>query len=423
MLVAGVSTVLFNLNPLLRFDGYYILCDLLEIPNLGGRANRWWGWLVERHAFGADVEAPPTTPWERFWFAIYAPASFVWRIVVLVGIALFVAQEYVVVGVLLALSGLALGLVWPALKALWHVATAPRLALHRGRAVGLTLGGVAASLAALLLVPVPLRTVTEGVVWLPEEAIVRAGADGFVVGLLQPPGSWVEPGTPLVEAEHPDLRAREAVLRAQSEALAARLDSEQFADRVRAAVTREEIALMAAELAQVRERLSALRTIAQASGVFHVPRAQDLPGRFVKRGDVLGFVLPERAVHVRVVVPQADIALVRERLRAVALALPGRVWEPVPSRVLREIPAASERLPSRALAVEGGGRFAAAPAAATELPKTLERLFQFDLALPEEVAEVAFGARVAVRFELGAEPLGLQWWRRGRQLLLARLDV
>ena len=40
MLIAGVSTVLFNANPLLRFDGYYILSDLLEIPNLATRANR-----------------------------------------------------------------------------------------------------------------------------------------------------------------------------------------------------------------------------------------------------------------------------------------------------------------------------------------------------------------------------------------------
>lgn len=423
VLVAGVSTVLFNLNPLLRFDGYFILCDLLEIPNLGSRANRWWGWLVERHVFGADVESPPTTAWERVWFAIYAPASFVWRIVVLIGIALFVAQEYFVVGVLIALFGLALGLVWPALKALWHVATAPRIALHRGRAVGLTMGGVAASLAALLLVPAPLRTMSEGVVWLPEEAIVRAGADGFVRRLAQPPGSRVVPGMPLIEAEHPDLAAREVVLRAQLDALRAKLDSEQFADRVRAAVTREEIALKVNELAQVQERLAALRATAQTSGVFHVPRAEDLPGRFVKRGDVLGFVLPERAAHVRVVVPQADIALVRERLRGVELALPGRVWEPLPSLVLREIPAASERLPSRALAVDGGGRFAAEPAAAAELPKALERMFQFDLALPEEAAVAAFGARVMVRFEHGVEPLGLQWWRRGRQLLLARLDV
>ena len=54
MLIASVSTVLFNGNPLLRYDGYYILTDVLEIPNLWQRAARYWGYLVERYAFRSD---------------------------------------------------------------------------------------------------------------------------------------------------------------------------------------------------------------------------------------------------------------------------------------------------------------------------------------------------------------------------------
>ena len=47
-LSAGVSTVIFNANPLLRFDGYYILSDLIEVPNLGARGNQYWRYLLER---------------------------------------------------------------------------------------------------------------------------------------------------------------------------------------------------------------------------------------------------------------------------------------------------------------------------------------------------------------------------------------
>ena len=54
MVVAGVSTVVFNGNPLLRYDGYYILADLLEIPNLAQRATRYWGYLVDRYVFRTD---------------------------------------------------------------------------------------------------------------------------------------------------------------------------------------------------------------------------------------------------------------------------------------------------------------------------------------------------------------------------------
>jgi putative peptide zinc metalloprotease protein len=423
LLVAGVSTVVFNLNPLLRLDGYFIACDLLEIPNLGGRANKWWGWLAEKRLFGADVEEPVATNWERFWFLLYAPASFAWRMVVLFGIAFFVAEKFFVIGALMAIAGVALGLVLPMAKAFWHVGTSPRLALHRGRAMGVTFGGLAAALALLMLVPAPLRTTSEGVLWLPEEAIVRAGGDGFIRSVTTAPGSVVRAGTTLVQAEHPDLAAEIAVGRAQLEALRARLDSEQFTDRVKAGVTRQEIALKEQQIARAEERLAALTVASATAGTFRVPRADDLPGRYVKRGDVIGFITPAHASLARVVVPQADIELVRSRLNAVEVALPGRVWDPLPARLVREVPAASERLPSRALAIEGGGRFAADPAQSGENPRTLERMFQFDLALPEGVVEGGFGSRVFVRFDHGTEPLGWQWWRRGRQLLLARLQL
>jgi putative peptide zinc metalloprotease protein len=423
MLVAGVSTVVFNLNPLMRLDGYFIACDLLEIPNLGGRANKWWGWLAERKLFGADVEEPNATAWERFWFLLYAPASYAWRVGVVIGIGLFVAERFFVIGALLAIAGILLGVVWPMLKALWHVGTAPRLHLKRKRAVGMTFGGVAAAVLLLTIVPAPLRTTSEGVLWLPEEAIVRAGSDGFIRAVATAPGSWVAKGAALVEAEHPDLSAEVQVLRAQIEALRARLDSEQFADRVQAGVTRQEITLKTAQLARAEERLGSLLVRSAVEGTFRVPRADDMPGRYVKRGDVLGFITQPTASLARIVVPQADIELVRERLEAVEVKLPGRVWEPLPARLVREVPAASDTLPSRALAVEGGGRFAADPAAQGENPRSLERLFQFDLALPEGAVPEGFGSRIFVRFDHGFEPLGLQWWRRGRQLLLARLQL
>ncbi len=427
MLVAGVSTVVFNLNPLLRLDGYHALADILEIPNLGQRSNRLWGHWAERRLFGADVEPPPVAPGERAWLLLYAPLAFAYRLFVLFAIALFVAAEFFVVGALMAITGVLLGVVWPLLKSAGHVLRSPRLELVRGRAVGVTLAGAAAAAALLLVVPAPLRTVSEGVVWLPEEAIVRAAGNGFVAALDARPGARVAAGEVLVRQEDPELWAEAEVLRAQVAAARARLDAEQWSDRVRAEVTRREIALREAQLARAEERLAALTAHAALPGVFRAPRADDLPGRWVRRGDVLGFVLPAGeggAKRVRAVVPQEDIQLVRERLRGVEVKLAGRVWEPLPATLAREVPAATERLPSRALAVEGGGRIAAEPGGEGENPRALRRHFQFDLLLPAGApTDGGFGARALVRFDHGLEPLGLQWYRRGRQLVLARLRL
>jgi putative peptide zinc metalloprotease protein len=118
MVVAGISTVLFNGNPLLRYDGYYILADLIEIPNLAQRATRYWGHLVDNYAF--RVEGLPefvATPGERVWLLLYAPASFLYRIFVIVAIAIFIASEYLAVGVAIAIWGRLTGVALPMGKA------------------------------------------------------------------------------------------------------------------------------------------------------------------------------------------------------------------------------------------------------------------------------------------------------------------
>ena len=422
MLVAGVSTLVFNANPLLRLDGYFILADLAEVPNLAQRANRYWGWLVERRLFGAETERPTGTAKEYAWFIAYAPAAFVYRLVVLAAISLFLAAEWFVVGAIVAIGGVVMGVLVPALKSFWHVVSAPRLHRVRGRAVATTLLGVAAVPAFLALVPVPLRTTTEGVVWLPEDAFVRAGVNGIIRSVVMRPGSLVEPGDLLLAAEDPVLVAEAAVLRTQIEALRARLDSEQFTNRVQADVTRQEIRSRQDALARAEDRLAALEVRAAVAGILEIPRSEHLEGRWVRRGDVLGYVIQGSAALVRVVVPQADIDLLRQGLVGTEILLPGALWQPLPARLVREVPAASDRLPSRALAMESGGRVAADTRDPRNL-RSLERWFQLDFELPAEAVRDRFGSRVHVRFDHGMEPLGQQWWRRGRQLFLARLNA
>ena len=62
MLIGGVSTVLFNGNPLLRYDGYFILADLIELPNLGQRSNRYLGYLLQKYVLGFTEVSSPVTP-------------------------------------------------------------------------------------------------------------------------------------------------------------------------------------------------------------------------------------------------------------------------------------------------------------------------------------------------------------------------
>jgi putative peptide zinc metalloprotease protein len=423
MLIAGVSTVLFNGNPLLRYDGYYVLADLIEIPNLAQRATAYWSYLINRHLLGSDEMKPVGgTVKERLWLAIYAPTSFLYRMMVMLGIAIFIASEYLAVGVAIAVLSLFTSFLLPISKAVWHVVASPRLRRCRTRAVGITLGLLVSAAIAIFLIPAPLHTTTEGVVWIPENAIIRAGTDGFVQRLLTVPGRMVAEGDALVESEEPTLAAHVKSLQARVEELEAQLESERFKNRVDAEITSAELRHARAELAAENMRAQRLTARSRTAGVFAVPTSQDLPGRFVREGQTIGYVLPPGSRTIRATIDQDDIDLVRKRLRRSTVKLAERVEDTLPARLVREVPAGSDELPSKALSSSGGGLFAVDPRD-PHGTKTLRRVFQVDLELPDSVAPSgAFGSRAYVRFDHEWEPVGNQMWRRVRQTLLSRLN-
>ncbi|MBT4137970.1 MAG: peptidase M50, partial [Candidatus Latescibacteria bacterium] len=101
--VASVSTVLFNINPLLRFDGYYILSDLLDMPNLHQHANQHLKYLVEHHAFGyQNAETPATSRRDEIWFTGFGILAGIYRIFVFSMIFLFVADQFLLAGLIMA---------------------------------------------------------------------------------------------------------------------------------------------------------------------------------------------------------------------------------------------------------------------------------------------------------------------------------
>lgn len=423
MLIGGVSSLLFNANPLLRFDGYYILTDLIEVPNLAQRANQYLGWLVQRHAFGErEARSPAHDRAEAFWMALYAPASWLYRVFITLGIALFVAGKYFFVGVVLALWTLATMFVVPAAKGVMFVLGNARLDRVRGRAVGTTAATVAGLVAFVVLVPLPYWTNTHGVVWTPQNAEVRAATGGFVERVFVPGGTEVESGAPLVELRDPELAAELRAREARVEQHATQYALEMFADRLQAAVTAETLATERAALERLEERDVALTALAGRDGTWRVANAEDLVGRHFPQGALLGFVLSDELRTIRVVVPQGEADLVRSHTRRIEVRLADRPGQTFAARLARDVPAGSDQLPSKALTIDGGGPFATDPRDSTGL-KTLNRTFQFDLDLADEVADLTFGSRAYVRFEHAPRPLAVQAWHAARQVLLSHLNL
>lgn len=122
MLIAGVSTLLFNGDPLLRFDAYYVLSDYLEIPNLGQRANKFAALVCKRYLLGVEhEESDARSTGEAVWLLIYGVASFIYRIFLSIRIILFVVSKFFFIGIILAIwAGYGM-LVAPTVKAVKYL--------------------------------------------------------------------------------------------------------------------------------------------------------------------------------------------------------------------------------------------------------------------------------------------------------------
>jgi len=422
MLIAGISTVLFNANPLLRFDGYYILADLIQIQNLRQRGQQYFTYLVETKLFGLQQPEIQASRAERRWFVFFTVASFVYRTFIMLAIAVFIASEYMIVGVLLALWAIGTAFVYPALKGIGYVMFHSRLRRHRLRAIAST-GLLLGALGTLLFVlPLPYWTRADGVIWVPQEAHVRAGADGFVRKVAARPGALVSRGSLLLVTDSPELLPRIRVLEAQLRLLETRAQSERLTDRVRWELTREEIAATREELAHVRRQHRELTVLSPTNGTFVLSLAQqDLLERFLRKGQEIGYVVPNGMVSARVLVSQDDIDLVRSGTDAVRVKLAGRMHETVQAQIVREVPAASDAVANLAMSSAGGGEAALDPQT-TERPQTLDTWFEFELALPATRAYV-LGSHVYARFEHAPEPLAWRLYRSVRRVFLRQFEI
>jgi putative peptide zinc metalloprotease protein len=163
-------------------------------------------------------------------------------------------------------------------------------------------------------------------------------------------------------------------------------------------------------------------TRAHTDGVFVAPEMVDMPERYYRKGELMGYVLGKARPLARVVVPQEAVDKVRLATDRVQVRLSESPLPVLEGRVVREVPAGDETLPSTALASQGGGEIATDPREA-KVPKALRRVFQFDVELDGTDRLDYFGQRVYVRFEHEREPLLVQWYRSIRLLFLTSFYV
>jgi len=297
MFVASVSTILFNANPLLRYDGYYILSDILEIPNLAQRSKQYIYYLVKKYVWNVrQARSPAHTGGEKAWFLFYGVASTVYRVFICVRILLFIADKLFMLGAILAVAAAVTWVLVPLGKFVHYLLTSGELMRVRGRAILTTLLVLAAILVGVGFVPAPDRFRLDGIVEPRQLQLVHAAEDGFVTATL-PSGRMVEPNSdPLLVAVSPDLAAENEQLLAERRRLEARRRLEQTKDLATAQILAEQIAALDERLARVQRQQESLRVHPAFAGQWIAPDIERAHGAFLRRGDRIGLIASQDVV-------------------------------------------------------------------------------------------------------------------------------
>ncbi|WP_156373293.1 biotin/lipoyl-binding protein [Pseudorhodoferax sp. Leaf267] len=421
LLTAGLSTLLTNGNPLLRYDGYFVLCDLLDLRNLATRSGRYWAEGLNRRLFGVPARVPvEPLPGERWWLRVYAPASWVYRLVLSIVVALWIGSISTLMGVFVGGLMLAANTIFPMRRMLLAMRGGLQDGQARGRAYARVAGVGLALLALLAWLPVPFTSVAQGVVWLPEHAQIRAGTEGFVVRLAATDGQRVQAGALIAVLQDEHLVARRASLAGDLAETDVRLYHAIASAPEEAPDLREKLAYSQAELARVDEKLALREVRAQADGVLVLPPGEEILGQFRKRGESIGYLLTEAAQVVRVALPQRQADLVRSRQGDIHVRLMEDDRSEHAGRIALQVPGTLARLPSAALGDFAGGDIPTDPGDKDGVTPR-QPVVVMDIALDQPAGE-RFGARALVRFDHGTAPIASQALRGLQQLLLGHFS-
>ena len=203
---ASVTTILFNANSLMKFDGYYILSDLLDRPNLYTDSTQHLHRLANRLFFGAKTDSVRSSGQDAVLTATYGVAAFFWRMLICVGLLISASVMFHGAGIVLAAAGVLLWFGQPILKVAQKLWLLTRLDPRKTiRAIVVGTAGIAALAAFLFLTPWPAAATAPGILDHQNLAVVRAETPGFVRKIHVADGEQVAFGQLLIELENEEL--------------------------------------------------------------------------------------------------------------------------------------------------------------------------------------------------------------------------
>lgn len=230
MFISSVSTIMFNANPLLRYDGYYILSDILEIPNLRQKASSILSRKLGAWCLGLEQPDDPFLPQRNQWlFATYTVAAAIYRWVITFSILFFLNRVFEPYGLKVLGQAIALGSIYGLLiQPLWNMVKFFRVPGRLGKVkswrIYATLGVLFAAIIGIGFIPLPAYVYCPLEVQARNAESVYARVDGMLEDVFVKPGDTVQQGQVLAQLANLDIELAIAELLGQRNVIQTQLD-------------------------------------------------------------------------------------------------------------------------------------------------------------------------------------------------------
>lgn len=403
--LATVVTVLFNINPLMRYDGYYVLSDMVEIPNLRARSTNYVIAILKRVVFGVPIGQAVRSFSERAILFSYGVCASIYKVTLMLAISAVIASKVFLGGVALAVVYVGSTVFKTLCKLTEYLWQAEETAHARLRAITISAVTLLLLPLALFFVPVPASVVAGAVVIAERESVAHVREPGFVRELWLENGQQVVAGAPLVALENHVYD--EQVANAESMVAAAETRIDAFRVTQPAFVEQE-----SAQLRLSRRELEMART-SRAELVVHAPfdgrvvecLEPEANGRFLTAGTPVATIIAG-PYQVVAILNEQQMASVRPEVGDVvsfrSVAFPGLTIE---GHIRRVFPAGSRKVDMESLTHLAGGSIAVDPTDGTAAEPYFEILIDLD---KTQAGTLRHGITGAVRLASRPTPLGVR---------------
>ncbi len=436
LLSASFSTVVFNANPLMRFDGYYILADLLETPNLAQRSMQMIQYPFQKWIYGMERPTLPSTQKsEQIILGVYGVLSLAYRIFLFITITLYVMGQFFAIGLVLAVWTAAAWFLVPTGKFIHWLAASPSLGDKRARAIWASIAIAIAAVVGFGIIPAPDYRRAQGIVESNRRTGVFFGVDGFVLEVHKRPGEAVAADEPIVTLENREIHEERRRIESQVDELVAREgQAMQQGEPSVVMIARQKIGVYRDTIKELDKRIAQLVVRAPHAGVLVGADASSLLGGYVRRGDQAGEVVDTKDVRVAAAVSQPDAAVLADPRWAWTEVKLRRYSSPQNEHIMlgenvKVMPAGRPEIEHAALGYSGGGSIENDPSD-QQGRRTKRPVFTvyIDPVKPEGWAGDEGwagmpGERVKVLFTLPKRPLLVQWADRLAKAVQGRAQI